>query len=366
MNPIVGTAGFGFGTRLRLHSQHLCTGPGSATLFRDDRASKIAKKAPCPSSASPARSSREEPRATGPRPHRVRNGESWKTLADHYGIPASTIILANFETLDPAEILAWPRKSRTSCSSARDSSSRHVSFPRQVDTSRRECAAHRTGRGHLGDPALGRVSAPRGVAVGHRAAIPRPRPRWNLRPGVSACRAGHGLDEVLTAPRAPRQNPFVERVIGLYGVSASTTSSCGTSSRSAVTSSSTSPTIATGAPTSRWTRIHRRPGRTSRPAAARSSKSRTSADCITTTNVAPPDRRAGVTDNAPTLCVARCDVLHRTAAVSEKAVPARSGRREPRPRRRRPHVSGRSSVQIEFLVGTKRGPIEPARQLDQS
>jgi hypothetical protein len=37
-------------------------------------------------------------------PHRVKDGESWKTLADRYGIPAETIILANFQTLKPEEV----------------------------------------------------------------------------------------------------------------------------------------------------------------------------------------------------------------------------------------------------------------------
>jgi hypothetical protein len=54
----------------------------------------------------------------------------------------------------------------------------------------------------------------RGVTVGHPTAIPRPRPRCDLRPGISACRGSHRHRRVLTAPRAPWQNPFVERVIG--------------------------------------------------------------------------------------------------------------------------------------------------------
>lgn len=36
--------------------------------------------------------------------HRVKDGESWKTLAERYGIAAESIIYANFQTLIPAEI----------------------------------------------------------------------------------------------------------------------------------------------------------------------------------------------------------------------------------------------------------------------
>ena len=36
--------------------------------------------------------------------HQVRDGDSWQTLAQRYGVPASSIILANFKTLVPAEV----------------------------------------------------------------------------------------------------------------------------------------------------------------------------------------------------------------------------------------------------------------------
>jgi putative transposase len=54
------------------------------------------------------------------------------------------------------------------------------------------------------------------------------------------------INDVRTAPRAPWQNPCVERVIARSAASASTTSSCGTSARCATISSSTSPTTTRG------------------------------------------------------------------------------------------------------------------------
>ena len=53
---------------------------------------------------------------------------------------------------------------------------------------------------------MDRATAPRGVAVGHRDTIYTS----DLRRTVQAM----GVEEVLTAPRSPWQNPFVERVIG--------------------------------------------------------------------------------------------------------------------------------------------------------
>ena len=42
------------------------------------------------------------------------------------------------------------------------------------------------------DAGVDRATAPRGVAMGHRAAIRHPGPRWNLGTGLSECHAGHG------------------------------------------------------------------------------------------------------------------------------------------------------------------------------
>ena len=103
------------------------------------------------------------------------------------------------------------------------------------------------------------------------------------------------VEEVLTAPRTPWQNPFVERVIGSLRASASTTSSCGTNARYAATCSATSSTTTSGARTSRWTRMPPSRGSLNRQPAARSFESRTSADCITIMNAARPDRRLGTT-----------------------------------------------------------------------
>jgi hypothetical protein len=36
--------------------------------------------------------------------HHVRDGESWDSLAERYGVPADAIIMANFKTLVPAEV----------------------------------------------------------------------------------------------------------------------------------------------------------------------------------------------------------------------------------------------------------------------
>jgi putative transposase len=101
-----------------------------------------------------------------------------------------------------------------------------------------------------------------------------------------------GVEEVLTAPRSPWQNPFVERVIGSLRRSVWITSSCGTSAHCAATCSATSCTTTSGALTCRWTKMRPSRGLPNRQPAARSSQSRTSAGCIITTNVAPPDRRS--------------------------------------------------------------------------
>ncbi len=76
------------------------------------------------------------------------------------------------------------------------------------------------------------------------------------------------------------------------GTSVSITSSCGMSAHCAATCSGTSPTITSGALTSRWTRMLRALGLPNRQLVERSSRSHTSAVCITTTNVARLDRRS--------------------------------------------------------------------------
>ena len=81
-------------------------------------------------------------------------------------------------------------------------------------------------------------------------------------------------------------------------MSASTTSSCGTSVRCSAISSSTSPTTTSGEPTSRWTRTHRSRGPSKRLPAARSSPSRTSAAYTITTSGAP----LTIALSAPTAC----------------------------------------------------------------
>jgi putative transposase len=98
------------------------------------------------------------------------------------------------------------------------------------------------------------------------------------------------IDEVLTAPRSPWQNPFVERLIGslrrecLDHVIVWNERSLRRHLQGYLTY------YTRGALTSRWTRMPLSGGLPNRQSAARSSPSHTSAVCITTTNVAPPDR----------------------------------------------------------------------------
>ncbi len=55
---------------------------------------------------------------------------------------------------------------------------------------------------------------PRSVSLGHRAAIPPSRSRRHLRWRLRARRRSMGIEQVLTAARAPWQNPYCERLIG--------------------------------------------------------------------------------------------------------------------------------------------------------
>ncbi len=54
----------------------------------------------------------------------------------------------------------------------------------------------------------------RGVPLGVGTALPDPGSRPRVRTILQARVEGMGIEEVLTAPRSPWQNPFVERVIG--------------------------------------------------------------------------------------------------------------------------------------------------------
>ena len=100
-----------------------------------------------------------------------------------------------------------------------------------------------------------------------------------------------GVGEVLAAPGLPGRIRLLNACSVPSDASASITSSCGTNAHCAATCSTTSPTITSGARTSRWTKMRRSPERPNRQPAARSSQSHPWARCITTTNVAPPDRR---------------------------------------------------------------------------
>ena len=105
----------------------------------------------------------------------------------------------------------------------------------------------------------------------------------------------HAMDveEVPTAPRSPWQNPFVERVIGslrrecLNHVIVWNERSLRRSLKQYTWS-----TITSGVLTSPWTRTRPYRGQCNRRPPARSSKSRTSAVCTITTNVASPNRRS--------------------------------------------------------------------------
>jgi hypothetical protein len=101
-----------------------------------------------------------------------------------------------------------------------------------------------------------------------------------------------GTEEVVTAPRSPWQNPFVERVTGSLRRECLDQVIVWNERSLRRHLQRTSSTITRGALTSRWTRMLPCRGWRNRPAAARSCESHTLAVYITTTNVAPPNRRS--------------------------------------------------------------------------
>jgi Integrase core domain len=108
--------------------------------------------------------------------------------------------------------------------------------------------------------------------------------------------AATGIKEVVTAPRSPWQNPYVERIIGSIRrecwitSSSSTSVTCGTSCRAIFN-------IITGPePICPSTRIVRSLAQSSLPLQARLSPSRRWAVCIIATSVAPPDLGGQRTD----------------------------------------------------------------------
>jgi hypothetical protein len=98
-----------------------------------------------------------------------------------------------------------------------------------------------------------------------------------------------GITEVVTAPRSPWQNPYVERVIGsirrefLDHFGSSTNATC------AASCLPTSTTTIERAPTFRSTRIAQNHVPSRRAGSERWSRSRKSAACIIATNASPPD-----------------------------------------------------------------------------
>jgi hypothetical protein len=86
---------------------------------------------------------------------------------------------------------------------------RHVSGAVRVPGLVARPPAHRPlQRHHPSDRGVDRTTAPRGVAVGHRAAMPRPRPRCDLQPGTSACRASHGHQRRADGASCPLAEPM--------------------------------------------------------------------------------------------------------------------------------------------------------------
>jgi hypothetical protein len=137
------------------------------------------------------------------------------------------------------------------------------------------------------------AAAPRGVAVGCWSALRHPRSGCDVRIGSSAYAEADGhrrradgaslslAESVrrtrhrLHPTRVPRSHHRVKRALAApppFGV--------------------TSPTITSGALTSRWTRMRPSRGPPSPQSVAPSSQSHMSAGCITTTNDGLPDRRA--------------------------------------------------------------------------
>jgi hypothetical protein len=107
------------------------------------------------------------------------------------------------------------------------------------------------------------------------------RPRIELAAEILALRHQLAVLQRTTTKR-PRLRP-IDRLLWML-------LSCGTSARCTATCSATSRTITSGELTSRWTRMLPSRELPNRQPAAQPSQSHTSAVCITTTNVAPPDR----------------------------------------------------------------------------
>jgi hypothetical protein len=101
-----------------------------------------------------------------------------------------------------------------------------------------------------------------------------------------------GIEQFLTAPQSPWQNPYCERVTGPFGGTASTTSSFSESSTYGASCASTSSTITDLGPTSGSTRTPPNPANASPSMEGKSSRSRWSADCIIATRDAQPERKS--------------------------------------------------------------------------
>ncbi len=121
--------------------------------------------------------------------------------------PAPKAAIANLEDI-PSE----PRQRPSVCRFLRRADC-HLSAPVCVHRPASRAPPHRAFRRNRAPRiAMGLTAAPGSVSMGDRAAAPDPGPRWSA---VFQSRLEPmGFTEVLTAPRSPWQNAYVERVIG--------------------------------------------------------------------------------------------------------------------------------------------------------
>ncbi len=108
-------------------------------------------------------------------------------------------------------------------------------------------------------------------------------------PSFQARVEGMGIEEVLTGPRSPWQNPFVERVTGAFAASAWTTSSSSTNGTCEGCLATTSSITTAGAVAARSPWTARRLGLCKGPSTGMSWRSRRRAASIATTSGAQPD-----------------------------------------------------------------------------
>ena len=122
-----------------------------------------------------------------------------------------------------------------------------------------------------------------------------------------------GVEEVVTAPRSPWQNPYVERLIGSVRRECWTIRSSSTSGICGAFLAHTSTIITVQGPTCRSARTHRMGDPFSRPGLERSFPCPRSAVCIIVTNASRPDHPRSVSINSSLWQRGRCRHPHALA-----------------------------------------------------